>query len=58
VIKVKGKIATFTGKDAKHLKEAAADLGLSMQDVFTGMLWEHLMRCAREGFFKQDKTKK
>jgi hypothetical protein len=56
MIKVKGRICTFTGKDFKLLKKEAEALGLSMQDCFTGMLWEMLMLKAREGAFRGKKT--
>ena len=51
MIKVKGRIVTFTGKDLKNLKELAYKYGLSMQDMFTGVLWETIMRKARDGAF-------
>jgi hypothetical protein len=57
MIKVKGRIVTFTGKDAIWLKRESKALGLSQQDFFTGMIWEALMRSAREGAFLE-KAKK
>jgi hypothetical protein len=57
MIKVKGQIATFTGKDAKWLAKEAKALGMSKTNFFTGMLWESVMRYARSGGFLE-KTKK
>jgi hypothetical protein len=41
----------FSGKDEVWLEETAASLGLSCQETFTGLMWEHLMRLARQGEF-------
>jgi len=38
------------------VKKEAKQLGISPQEVFTGCLWETVMRIAREGAFL-DKTK-
>lgn len=59
-IKVKGRTATFTGKDKVFMQTRSKELGLSAQDFFTGMLWELIMRKAREGSFngKTSKSKK
>jgi hypothetical protein len=51
MIKIRGKIVTFTGKDAKRMKMLAGELGLSAQDTLTGCLWEHIMLLARRGVF-------
>ena len=56
MIKVKGRRVFFSGKDEKQIKQIAKDLGMSPQHAFTGMLWEHVMRCARQGLFKKEKT--
>lgn len=58
MIKVKGRIVTFTGKDLAFMKKDAKRLGLTPQNWFTGMLWEMVMRKAREGVFngKNKKT--
>lgn len=53
MIKVRGAKAVFTGKDAELLKKHSIKLGLSEQDTFTGMLWEYIMKRAREGAFKR-----
>ena len=37
MIKVKGKIVTFTGKDAKWLERESKDVGMSRQDFFYRM---------------------
>lgn len=50
-IKVKGRIVTFTGKDALFMTKEAKELGLSEQALFTGLLWEAVMRYARNGVF-------
>lgn len=57
MITVKKRVVTFTGKDFKLLKAESKRLGISMQNVFTGMLWEYIMRKAREGVFN-GKSKK
>lgn len=51
MIKVKGKIVTFTGKDAKWLERESKAVGMSRQDFFTGCMWEAIMRFARKGAF-------
>lgn len=56
MIKIKGRKAVFTGKDAKMIKSTAKSYGMSQQDVFTGVLWEYVMKCARERMFKGDKN--
>lgn len=58
MITVKGRIAHFTGKDAKLLARHAKRLGLSEQDLFTGIMWEMILRQAREGVFKRAKKDK
>jgi len=45
----------FKGKDAIRFQKAADYLGLTVQDAFTGMMWEHIMRLAREGRFRDSK---
>jgi len=55
MITVRGRRVYFKGKDEKMMKEMAANLGMSEQDAFTGLLWEHIMRLAREGVFKKGK---
>lgn len=55
MITVRGRKVYFKSRDASRFKMAAAHLGLSEQDAFTGMLWEHIMRLAREGLFKDSK---
>lgn len=55
MIKIKGHKVFFSGKDEKLMRQEAKELGLSVQDTFTGMLWEHLMRVARQGVFKNGK---
>lgn len=57
MIKVKGRKIRFTGKDYKILKHVSDDLGLSMQDVFTGLLWEGVTREAHKGTFLNEKKK-
>ena len=57
MITIKKRVATFTGKDFKFLKAESKRLGMSMQNVFTGMLWEYIMRKAREEVFN-GKSKK
>lgn len=56
MIKVKGNIVTFTGKDAKWLIRESKKVGMSKQAFFTGTLWEDIMRKAREGAFRGKKT--
>lgn len=51
MITVKGKVATFTSKDWTLLKKGAKETGLSLQDYFTGITWEMIMRQARRGDF-------
>jgi hypothetical protein len=53
MIKVKGKQAIFTGKEAIQLKKLAKLYNLSIKDCFTGMMWEFVMRKAREGLFRE-----
>ena len=48
-----GKRVIFNGKDAILLNNEAKRLGLSTQNLFTGLLWEYLMKKAREGLFKK-----
>jgi len=55
MITVRKRKVFFKGKDAVLMKKMAANLGMSEQDAFTGMLWEHIMRLAREGVFKKGK---
>ena len=55
MIKVRGRKAIFTGKHARQIHQIAADLGLSEQEAFTGILWEHIMRSARSGVLKEKK---
>jgi hypothetical protein len=43
----------FKGKDARTMKELALSLGMATQDAFTGLLWEAIMRFARQGVFKK-----
>jgi hypothetical protein len=58
MITVRGNKVCFKGKDAEQFKKLAANLGLSEQDAFTGMLWERIMQLARQGIFlKQKKAK-
>lgn len=54
MIKVKGNKAIFTGKDAKLLRKTAKELKMTPQNVFTGMLWEFMMKHAREEALKRD----
>ncbi len=54
MIKVCGKRAIFTGRDQKQLLDISKELGLSVQDTFTGMMWELVMKKAREGLFKKE----
>jgi len=51
MINVKGNKIYLTGKDEQRVKEEAKRLGLSAQDLVTGLLWEMFMRKAREGVF-------
>ena len=55
MIKVRkgNKIADFTGKDYKWLIKTAKSYGLTPQHLFTGMMWEMVMREARTGTFKK-----
>lgn len=53
MITVRGKKVYFKGKDAKRMKQLAKDLGMSVQSAFTGLLWEQIMRFARQGVFKR-----
>jgi len=55
MIKTKGHKVTFSGEDLAILKRESKRLGLSPQNWFTGMLWEMVMREARNGAFKKDK---
>lgn len=55
MIKICEKTAIFTGRDQKQLSAISKELGLSVQDTFTGMLWEFIMQKAREGVFKKEK---
>lgn len=56
MIKVKGCVATFTGKDAEWLTREAKTLGMSKQNFFTGCMWEAIMKHARNGgFIEKDK---
>lgn len=52
---IKDNKVRFTGKDKKDFLKIAKDLGLSPQDTLTGMLWELIMREARNGKFKKGK---
>ena len=45
----------FKGKDSKQLKEIAEYLGLTPQEAFTGLMWEFIMREARNGTFTKNK---
>jgi hypothetical protein len=58
MIKVKGNKAIFSGKDRKDLIQISKDLGLSVQDTFTGMLWDMVMREALNGTFKKKEKSK
>ena len=58
MIKIKGLKVTITGQDAIRIIRYAKEVGLSTQDWFTGMLWEHIMELAREGVFKRGKIQK
>lgn len=60
MIKVRkdGKTVDLTGKDQKFFANKAKEYGLSMQHVFTGMLWEAVMRMARQGYFKKMRNEK
>ena len=51
-VKVKGLNVQLTGKDAKQVQEVADRYGMSVQDVFTGLMWEAVMNWARQGAFK------
>lgn len=55
MITVRGRKVYFKGKDAKLMKGLAKDLGMSPQHTFTGLLWEHIMRLARQGVFRKGK---
>ncbi len=55
MIKVKGNKVTFTENHALNFMAIAKDLGLTPQDLLTGLLWENIMRLAREGVFKRGK---
>ena len=57
MIIAKGNKVTFTGKEEKVLKREAKKLGLPIQTLFSGMMWEMVMREARKGVFLE-KTKK
>jgi hypothetical protein len=51
-VKVKGLDVKITGKDAVKLQEVADRYGMSVQDTFTGLMWEAVMNWARQGIFK------
>ena len=51
MIKIKGRVVTFSGKDYLALRKISKRLGLSMQNVFTGMAWEYIMAKAQKGDF-------
>ena len=57
MIKVRkdGKTVDFTGKDYKVLMTESKNLGLTPQQFFSGIMWEHFMREARNGVFKKAK---
>jgi hypothetical protein len=57
MITVRKNKAYFTGKDKKWLEQESKDLGLSIQETFTGMMWEMIMREARKGVFLEKKAK-
>jgi hypothetical protein len=56
MIKIKGNVVTFTGKDGEVFKQSAKAVGMSPQNFFTGMIWEYIMKQAREGVFLGKKT--
>ena len=58
MIKVKGRVATFTGKDAKWLAKESKALGMSKQNFFTGIMWEAVMVRARAGDFLEKNKKR
>ena len=58
MINVRGNKVYFTGKDAVRFKAAAKELGLTVQDTLTGLLWEKIMSLAREGLFLRVKAGK
>ena len=55
-IKYLNQKVSFTGPEAKQLKEIAKELGMSVQDTFTGLMWEYVMKEARKGVFKRERT--
>lgn len=44
MIKVKGKVVTFTGKDAKQLQDLADSLGKTPQETLEQAIREHMQQ--------------
>jgi hypothetical protein len=57
MIKVKGNKVVLTGKDCTELSKAAKRVGLTVQNLLTGLLWCKIMELAKQGAFLE-KTKK
>jgi len=51
MVTVKGRKIFLNGKDLQLLKRGSKETGLSIQDFFTGICWEMVMRQARLGVF-------
>jgi len=48
VIKVKGRIMTFTGKDNKMIRKYAKLYDMKVKDFVIGVLWSQIMRKKKE----------
>lgn len=53
MIKVKGNVATFTGKDLKWLKDLSKKYEMTPQVLFTALTWEAVLRWKREEVTKE-----
>lgn len=51
MIKMQGRKMVFTGKEATLIKKHAKEVGMKVDHFVIGVLWEQIMRKAREGVF-------